>query len=119
MARGFKLDENGDLVMTKRGGIAFVTGNYLKKQTIETVLRTNKKEWFLNPAEGINFRAILCKGPKEEIVRDEIQGGIRQIQDDLTITDFSMTLDVNRHLEVKFNASNQKETIEGGALYVG
>lgn len=119
MARGFKLDENGDIIVSSNGKISFVAGKELKRQTIETILRTNKGEWFLNPEEGINFWAILGKTPEKEIVRNEVQNGIRQVQDDLTISEFNMELDGNRHLKVNFKASNQKETIEGGTLYVG
>ena len=118
MSRGFKLDDTGDIIVSKTGKITFTSGKDLKRQTIETVLQTNRGEWFLNPDEGINFRAILGKNVKEEIVRDEVQQGIRQVQEDLNITSFSMELDEKRHLKVEFEASNNKEKIEGGSLYV-
>ena len=118
MSRGFKLDEAGDIIVSKTGKITFTSGKDLKRQTIETVLQTNRGEWFLNPDEGINFRAILGKNVKEEIVRDEVQQGIHQVQENLNITSFSMELDEKRHLKVEFEASNNKESIEGGSLYV-
>lgn len=57
--QGFKLN-NGDVVI-ENGVIQMTSGGDLLRQTVETVLNTNKGEWWLNPDEGINFSNILGK----------------------------------------------------------
>ena len=62
--KGFELS-NGDVVI-KNGEIQMVSGAELTRQTVETVLGTNKGEWFFNVDEGITFSNILGKkGLKE------------------------------------------------------
>ena len=58
--KGFKLNENGDVVI-ENGVIQMAHGTELTKQTIKSVLGTQKGEWFLNWEEGINHNAILGK----------------------------------------------------------
>lgn len=58
--KGFALAENGDLLI-ENGAIQMVHGAELTKQTIKTVLGTQKGEWFLNWEEGINHNEILGK----------------------------------------------------------
>jgi hypothetical protein len=58
--KGFKLDSNND-VEIRNNHVQMIEGDELTAQTVQCVLSTNKGEWFLNPEEGINFRAILGK----------------------------------------------------------
>lgn len=58
--KGFALNEQGDLSI-ENGAIQMVHGAELTKQTIKTVLGTQKGEWFLNWEEGINHNEILGK----------------------------------------------------------
>ena len=58
--KGFALNEHGD-VLIESGAIRMVQGAELTKQTIKSVLGTQKGEWFLNWEEGINHNAILGK----------------------------------------------------------
>ena len=58
--KGFALDDKGDLVI-ENGAIQMIHGAELTKQTIKTVLDTQKGEWFLNWEEGINYNEILGK----------------------------------------------------------
>lgn len=58
--KGFALDDKGDLII-ENGDIQMVHGAELTKQTIKTVLGTQKGEWFLNWEEGINYNEILGK----------------------------------------------------------
>ena len=58
--KGFALDSNGD-VKIKNGEIQMVIGTELTRQTVQSVLGTNKGEWFINWDEGINFDNILGK----------------------------------------------------------
>lgn len=57
--QGFKLN-NGDVVI-ENGEIQMTSGADLLRQTVETVLNTNKGEWWLNTDEGITFSNILGK----------------------------------------------------------
>ena len=58
--KGFVIDDKGDLII-ENGSINMVHGTELTKQTIKTVLGTQKGEWFLNWNEGIDHNAILGK----------------------------------------------------------
>lgn len=58
--KGFALDDKGDLII-ENGDIQMAHGAELTKQTIKTVLGTQKGEWFLNWEEGINHNEILGK----------------------------------------------------------
>lgn len=107
---GFCLDENGDVVIKK--DIVMVSGEALVAQNVKSVLKTNKKEWFLNNEEGIDFKSILVKNPDFERIRDEVQSGLKQIDKSFLITEYESELK-GRVLAIKFKARNQKgETLE-------
>jgi len=112
--KGFALDSNGDL-MIKNNQIQMVNGNELIRQTIESVLKTNKGEWFLDTDEGITFDNILGKEKTEEIIRNEIEQGLSQVDSSFFIDDFSCELNnKTRKLTIKFIVKNENgETIEG------
>ena len=60
---GFALDENNDILI-KDNQIQMINGSELTKQTIQTVIGTNKGEWCLNEDEGMtifleNIRLIM------------------------------------------------------------
>ena len=111
--QNFMLDESGDVII-KSGAIQMIDGNNLLLQTVRTVLGTNKKEWFLNKDEGINFKNILKKSPDMDIIRDEVLSGLIQVDSTFCLTSFEYEI-VNRTLTVKFVARNAKgETISGG-----
>lgn len=57
--QGFKLVD-GDVAI-ENNIVQMTSGAELLRQTVETVLNTNKGEWWLNPDEGINFSNILGK----------------------------------------------------------
>lgn len=59
---GFQL-KNGDVVI-ENNEIQMVSDAELIRQTVETVLNTNKGEWFFDEDEGINFDNILGKKKK-------------------------------------------------------
>lgn len=58
--KGFAIDDKGDLII-ENSSIKMVHGTELTKQTIKTVLGTQKGEWFLNWNEGIDHNTILGK----------------------------------------------------------
>lgn len=106
MEKGFLLDEFGD-VMIQNGEIQMVSGDALMRQTLKSILSTNKGEWFLNEEEGIQFRSILVKNPLEEEIKNEIFGGLLQIDDTFIMDSFDMDLHADtRLLTVHFTASN-------------
>ena len=114
--KSFLLDNKGDIVLSG-GKIQFTSGKDLVRQTCETVVGTNNGEWFLNPDEGINFKAILCKSPNMDEVQSEVQKGLLQVDSSLFIQSFKYDTEV-RTLNIMFTASNGTETIEGGTEYV-
>lgn len=59
---GFQL-KDGDVVI-ENNEIQMISDAELIRQTVETVLNTNKGEWFFNADEGINFENILGKKKK-------------------------------------------------------
>ncbi len=93
-----------------------INGNELTRQTVETVLGTNKGEWFLDIDEGIEFSNLLGKEKSEEIIKNEILQGLLQVDSSFVLTKFSFEFDkVQRKLKVEFAAQNEEgETIEGG-----
>ena len=100
--RGFALDSSGDVIM-KDGDIVFTGGDDLTRQTMETVLGTNKGEWFNNEDEGIRFSHVLGKNVNTDIVRDEMQQGISQVDEDFYVDDFVAAI-TGRKLSVGFTA---------------
>lgn len=58
--KGFALNDKGDVII-ENGNIQMAHGAELTKQTIKTVLGTQKGEWFLNWNEGIDHNSILGK----------------------------------------------------------
>lgn len=103
---GFALDENGDILI-KDNHIQMISGNELVKQTVQTVIGTNKGEWCLNEDEGITFDNILGKHiPDDEVVKTEIEQGLLQV-DEFNITDFSIDFDSKtRRANISFQAEN-------------
>lgn len=111
---GFKL-QDGDIVIDK-GKIQTVDGNELLRQTIEAVLGTNKGEWFLNTDEGITYSNILVKNPDFDIIKNEIIEGLKQVDTDLVLQEYTYRFDKNKRiLEINFVAknSNNNETVNG------
>lgn len=100
------LDENGDVVI-KNHIIQMVENTDLIKQTVRTVLSTNKNEWFLNIDEGINFDNLLGKKKSDEIIRNEILLGLQQIDESFVIEKFNTSVDRGkREMTITFTATN-------------
>jgi hypothetical protein len=97
--KGFKIDASGDVVIGV-SDIETVEDNELKAQKIQTVLGTNKGEWPLNKKEGIVFSQILGKGVTEDMVRTQVQDGIKQVDAAAYIDKFDFSAD-NRHRTAK------------------
>lgn len=111
---GFKLDEKGD-VLIENNQIQMVSGDEFIKQTVQSVIGTNKGEWFLNEDEGITFENILGKFVDEDIIKTEIEEGLLQIDESFSITQFSCKFNSEkRKLEVSFSAVNDDGTVIEG-----
>ncbi len=111
--KGFELDENGDVYIEKTR-MQMVDKKELLRQKVISVLRTNKGEWFLNPNEGIIFDNLLGKKKDDEIIRNEILDGLRQVDVTFELTGFECDFDrETRKLVINFSASNSGgDTIE-------
>ncbi len=103
--RGFALDESGDIII-KNNKIQMVEGNDLLQQTVRSVLGTNKGEWFANVDEGITFSNILGKNKTEEMIKHEVQEGLKQVDDTFVITSFEHAQESGRMYSVKSTAQN-------------
>ena len=111
---GMKIS-NGDLIITNNE-IELVEGNELKTQTIQSVLSTNKGEWIFDLEEGIDFDNVLDRAAKN-VARAEIEGGIEQVDDTLSVGEFTLTDDLKtrvRSVQLKATAQNG-DTVEVSA----
>ena len=88
----FKLDEYGDLKV-ENGEIEMITGNELLYQKVRQVLSTNLGEYTLEPEQGISFKNLLSRKLNEDLVRDEILRGLRQVDPTFTIEEFEERLE--------------------------
>lgn len=116
--KGFALDSNGDVIIEKNK-IKMVDGVELIRQTVQTVLGTNKNEWFLNIDEGIDFNNLLGKKKDNEIIRNEIIQGLQQVDSSFVLETFNCDFDrKNRKLTINFKAKNSDgETVSGSSEY--
>lgn len=104
--KGFALDSNGDLLI-EGNRISMISGEDLIRQTVQTVLGTNKGEWSLNIDEGIDFSNILGKKKSDDIIKNEILQGLLQIDESFVLDSFSCEIDkINRKLVISFTARN-------------
>ncbi len=107
---GFRV-RNGDIVI-ESGDIEMVTGSELTRQTVESILNTNKGEWFLDIDEGINFDNILGKPKSDEIKRNEVLDGLTQVDETFRLDTFA-TETKDRNQTITFTAHNEDgETVE-------
>jgi len=112
--KGFKLDHNGDVVITDK--IEFVEGLELLTQTLKHVIATNLGEWFGDKDEGIDFYVVLTKSPNHDLIKDTINTAVYKVADSLNLeieTD-NFTFDKKgRELTVSFTFTvngNEDET---------
>lgn len=114
----FRLDSNGDVII-ENNKIKMVDGTELISQTIQTVLGTNKNEWFLNIDEGIDFNNLLGKKKNDEIIRNEIIQGLQQVDSSFVLETFNCDFDrKHRKLIINFKAKNSAgETVVGSSEY--
>lgn len=113
--KGFALDSNGDVIIEKNK-IKMVDGAELIRQTVQTVLGTNKYEWFLNIDEGIDFNNLLGKKKDDDIIRNEIIQGLQQVDSSFVLENFNCDFDIkSRKLTINFKAKNSDGEIVSGS----
>jgi len=117
--RTFKLDQNGDVVITNNK-IEIVSDMELIAQTIRQVLHTNIGEWFGDEDEGIDFRVILTKNPNHDLIEDTIETAVQAVADnfgvELYTDNFAFEVD-GRTLHITFsliriNEDDEEESVE-------
>lgn len=114
--KGFALNADGD-VLIENGAISIVVGDSLLQQKVMTVLRTNRKEWFFDWEQGIDFSNLLGKGTSAELARYEVERGLAQVDSTFTITEFSYAQDrAARKAIVRFKAQNKDGEEAGGEI---
>lgn len=113
--KGFKLDENGDIVITKEKSgkkIQMVEGNELIAQKIRTVLGTNKGEWYLNSEVGVDFDYLIGKHVTEDMIRSQIEDGVHQVNEAFYLSQFSVVFDTKqRTATVTFTVADNGEKV--------
>lgn len=116
--KGFNLNSYGD-VDIQENEIQMVDGNDLLRQTVQSVLGTNKGEWVLNDEEGITFSNLLGSIKEENIIRNEIQQGLSQVDSSFVISAFDIETDrKTRKLKISFTAYNDAgNEISGVRVY--
>ena len=102
--KSLALDSSGDLLI-ENNSLQMVDGNELLRQKVQEVINTNKGEWFFDWEQGIEFSSILGKGVTEEEIMREIESGLKQVDENLLITGFSITR-TGRSVTVNFSASS-------------
>lgn len=108
--KSFALDNSGDLIIENHE-IKMVEGDELIRQKVQEIINTNKGEWFMDWEQGIDFSNLLGKGVTEEMVQAEIEDGLQQVDEDLMLSEFSMSV-VGRKLFVNFKAINESSDTE-------
>lgn len=112
--KSIAIDAAGDVII-ENNEIIMAAGDELLRQKVQTVLRTNLREWFFDWDQGIDFSNILGKGINEELVRYEIDRGLKQVDETFRITEFAFSVDrVTRHAVVTFRAQNESGEEAGG-----
>ncbi|WP_088005597.1 DUF2634 domain-containing protein [Indiicoccus explosivorum] len=108
-----KLDETGDLALDK-ADLVFVDEVEEVRQSLYLAMATNKREWFLHPDFGLDFKAIIGK-PTDSQIRAAIIATISQEERVELIEDLQIKQDRQaRKLSVFFRVRIRGgETIEG------
>lgn len=113
---GIALDASGDIVI-ENNEISIVVGDELLKQKVWAVLRTNRREWFFDWEQGVEFDNLLGKSTNEELARYEIERGLLQVDSTFVITDFEYTTNPTaRTAKISFVARTESGEEVGGEI---
>lgn len=109
MAKGFLLDENNDIVV-RDGKFVIINDSELTRQTLRTVLGTEKGEWFRNADEGIDFAFMIGKSITEDMQRTQIEEACLQVDENLYVSEFHSETDKKtRTATITFTATNRND----------
>lgn len=109
----FKI-ENGDLVFDDTCNLMLIDGVDEIAQSIERILTTNIREWFLNIDFGLDYSKIKGKGKSKESIKLAVREAV--FQDDRVEEIEFQKVEINtkqRSLNIVFNIVLDGETIEG------
>ena len=117
--RGLLLDANNDIVICKKDNveekgkqIQIASDVELLTQKLLIALGTNKKEWFWNADLGINFDAIIRKNAKQEMIRTQIEDGIKQVDNRFYLSAFTVDIDKRtRTADINFTIAINGENL--------
>lgn len=108
--KDIRLDSAGDAIFSG-GDIQLIENTELLAQKCRMVLSTRLGEWQMNSDEGIDFGVIFVKNPSETEIINEIQLGLKQIDETLIITEYKFE-NKGRSFYISFNAKNSSgETV--------
>lgn len=112
--KGFALDAAGDVVI-ENNEVQMVHDRELVRQKVNTVLGTNLREWFFDWDQGIDFSVLQGKNVNEELVKYEIEKGLKQVDETFEITEFNIQMEkVERKMTVTFKAQSSTGENAGG-----
>lgn len=104
-----------DIVFDNLNNIKFVHGNDEIRQSVERILTTNIREWFLNIGFGLDYDAISGKGKDDEGIKLALREAIFQDDRIMEIEFLELSVDrQTRELTVRITA-----TIEDGEVLEG
>lgn len=109
---------NNDIVFDGQNNIAMVSGRDERAQSIERILTTNIREWFLNILHGLDYDKIQGKGKDREGIRLAITEAIYQDDRVSNVEYVNIEIDrLKRHLDVRFKIEMvYGEILEGGEV---
>lgn len=109
MAKGFLLDENNDIVI-QDGKFVMIDDTELKRQTLQTILGTEKGEWFRNANEGIDHAFMIGKGITEDMQRTQVEEACLQVDENLYVSEFHSETDKKtRTAKITFVAKDEND----------
>lgn len=108
--KALAIGEDGDLII-ENNKFKMVDGEELTRQKTQEIIGTNKGEWFLDWEQGINFDNLLGKGVTDDDVRNEIEDGLRQVDENLSLSTFTREVE-KRKSTINFTAVNKKNNEE-------
>ena len=109
----FKMIDD-DFVLDDTNNLIMISGTDEVRQSIERILTTNIKEWFLNIAFGLDYEAIQGKGKEIASIELALRTAIFQDKRVTDIVFHEVALNrATRELTVRLDAIVDNEVIEG------
>ncbi|QSX19986.1 DUF2634 domain-containing protein [Priestia megaterium] len=100
--------EGGDLVV-ENGNLIMISGDEELIQSVQSILRTRKGEFFLDPEYGLSYDNLLGKGASEAEIRDDIIEALSKDDRIGAVTNISFIKE-GRTLKISLTIQKQDET---------